>query len=73
MVKIPPFDPTPAAAPAPAPAPKQEAMVVVTCRLPRETRERLTTLFRQDASYNSFSHVVQIAVEQFLERQQADA
>ena len=68
MVKIPPFDPT-----APVPAPKPEPMVVVTCRLPREHRIALTEVWRQDASYSSFSHVVQVAVEQFLERQRGEA
>lgn len=65
---------TPKAPPEKKRAPESStAMVVVTCRLPREHRVALTEVWRQDADFLSFSHVVQVAVAQFLERYKTGA
>ena len=67
--EFPPFNPDALTTPKTEPAVKSEAMVVVTCRLPRKTRDSLTELYRTDPAFNSMSHIIQVAVEQFLERQ----
>jgi hypothetical protein len=44
-------------------------MVVVTVRLPAATRDRIKLLFRNNPEFNSISHVIQRAVEEFVDRE----
>lgn len=43
-------------------------MVVVTVRLPAVTRDRIKLLFRNNPEFNSISHVIQQAVEEFVDQ-----
>lgn len=41
-------------------------MSVLTIRLPKETNQKLRIFFRNSADYDSLSHVIATAVDQFL-------
>lgn len=58
-LKVPPFIPV---------AEKTEPMVVLTVRLPPKTRDAIRLLWRSDPDIKSVSHVVQLAVDDFLTR-----
>ena len=53
--KVPPFKPA-----------NRVPMVVMTVRMPPQTRDKLKLLWRTNASFESVSHVIQTAVEEFL-------
>ena len=61
-LKVPPFVPTEAQ------APKAGPMVVMTIRMDPRKRDACKMLWRQDASFNSVSHVIQTAIDEFLDR-----
>jgi len=46
-------------------------MVVVTVRLEPVKRNQLKMMWRQDPNFNSISHIIQTAVDDFLERRLA--
>ena len=64
VLKVPPFIPTPVA----GAEKKTDPMVVLTVRLPPKTRDAIRLLWRSDPDIKSVSHVVQLAVDDFLTR-----
>ena len=60
--EVPPFVPASASAKAEEPGP----MVVMTVRIAPKTRDAIKSLYRQELRFNSVSHVIQVAVDQFL-------
>ena len=61
--EVPPFVPASAKAEEPGP------MVVMTVRIAPKTRDAIKSLYRQELRFNSVSHVIQVAVDQFLAAQ----
>jgi hypothetical protein len=43
-----------------------EPMVVMTVRIAPAKRDAVRMLWRRDSSYNSVSHIIQLAVDEFL-------
>jgi hypothetical protein len=62
---VPPFVP----AAEPTRAKETGPMVVMTVRIAPKTRDAIKALYRKNLTYNSVSHVIQVAVDQFLAAQ----
>lgn len=71
-LKMPPFIPTSPEIKADIPV-KPAPMVVVTIRMDPEKRAAIRTLYRRDTTYNSVSHIIQTAIDEFLTRHAAPA
>ena len=50
-----------------------EPMIVMTVRVPRETRQALKRIWKQDDNFESISQVIQKALNQFIDRHNASA
>jgi hypothetical protein len=66
---VPKIDEVPPFVPAPAEAEESGPMVVMTVRIAPKTRDAIKALYRQELRFNSVSHVIQVAVDQFLAAQ----
>ena len=63
------IDEVPPFVPAPTEAEESGPMVVMTVRIAPKTRDAIKSLYRQELRFNSVSHVIQVAVDQFLAAQ----
>jgi hypothetical protein len=61
-MEVPPFVPVAEQTPAPV----IEPMVVMTVRISPRKKDAIKLLFRKDPDINSVSHVVQLAIDEYL-------